>query len=309
MPTEAPTTLRLGHFIDTFVTPVVGEEVLEDKTSPQYLAAAFLADEDEYIPELKTLGELEDRFALVVFYFATGGDQWTQCSRYDTSCASPWLIGDHCDWFGVTCNEDGRVISIVFSSDNGLTGSVPPELSLLSELEEFVITDNAVEGIDPEILSTPSQAPTTLRLGHFLKVWVAPIVGEEVLEDRTSYQYLAAEYLADFDDYIPSMTTVEELEDRFAVTTFYFATGGDQWTQCSRSDTSCSSPWLTGDHCDWFGITCNEDGRIVSIVFTSDIGLTGSVPPEAYLASELDEFVITQDSGTVSQMGSKGPGN
>jgi hypothetical protein len=110
-------------------------------------------------------------------------------------------------------------------------------------------------------------SPTTLRLGQFIETYLAPLLGEKVFEDRNSAQYRAAEYLADEDEYVPQLTTEEQVWDRFAVTTFYFATEGDSWNECSRSGSSCLSPWLIGDHCDWYSVTCNESGRIESIIF------------------------------------------
>ena len=112
--TLAPTTLRLGHFIRTWVVPLSGAEAVADRDSPQYLASEFLADEDEYVPEMTTIAELSDRFGLIVFYFATGGDSWDECFRGDNNCESPWLSGAHCDWTFVSCNEGGRVNSVIF---------------------------------------------------------------------------------------------------------------------------------------------------------------------------------------------------
>lgn len=151
--TPVPTTLRLGHFIRVYLAPIVGEEVLEDRSSAQYRAADYIADEDYYVPDLVTVGELADRYFSVTLYFATGGDQWTQCSPGDTSCASPWLTGNHCDWFGITCDEAGRMTSMEFTSDNGLAGVIPPEVYLAEKLETFVITDNKLEGTIPETMS------------------------------------------------------------------------------------------------------------------------------------------------------------
>lgn len=119
----------------------------------------------------------------------------------------------------------------------------------------------------PTVPLMPSQAPTTSRLGQFIEVFLVPVSGEEVFEDRNSPQYRAAEYMADEDEYIPSLSTIEELADRYAATTFYFATGGDEWNQCSRGDGDCRSPWLVDDHCDWNFLACNGDGRLSSIAF------------------------------------------
>jgi hypothetical protein len=116
--TQSPTTQRLGQFIQQFLIPISGEEVFQDRLSPQYFTAAFMADEDEYIPELNTFGQLADRFGAILFYFATGGDNWNSCYRNDPDCVTPgqgpWLSEDVCEWFSITCDSEGRIASINF---------------------------------------------------------------------------------------------------------------------------------------------------------------------------------------------------
>ena len=116
--TLSPTTTRMGQFVEEYLIPVSGEEVFQDPSTPQYQAALYMADFDDHIEELESLGELADRYAATTFYFATGGDDWNACFLGDTSCNEPdngpWLTGDICTWRSVSCNEDGRVISIDF---------------------------------------------------------------------------------------------------------------------------------------------------------------------------------------------------
>jgi hypothetical protein len=93
------------------------------------------------------------------------------------------------------------------------------------------------------------------------------VLGEEPFEDRESAQYKAAEFIAEDDEYISVLVSVEQLADRYAAATLYFATEGEGWTSCFFNDTNCESPWLEGDTCGWFGLTCNEDGLLASVVF------------------------------------------
>ena len=67
-----------------------------------------------------------DRAALVSFYNATGGDNWT--SRDGWLSDAP--IGE---WHGVGTDHEGRVV-ILNLSHNGLTGTLPAEMSNLSSL-------------------------------------------------------------------------------------------------------------------------------------------------------------------------------
>lgn len=119
----------------------------------------------------------------------------------------------------------------------------------------------------PAPVPTTSQEPTTLRLGNFIDVFLVPISGEEVFEDRSTPQYQAAHYIAEVDEYSSELTNEEVLSDRYGLITFYFATGGDSWNECFLGDETCTGSWLTGDACQWKYLSCNEEGRVVSITF------------------------------------------
>ena len=114
--TLAPTTLRLGNLIEVFLIPLSGEDVFKNQSSPQFKAAQFIADVDEYATELTDETRLAERYALTVFYYATGGENWNQCSLGDTTCPGPWLTGDVCAWEFVTCNDISRVTSLNFGT-------------------------------------------------------------------------------------------------------------------------------------------------------------------------------------------------
>ena len=71
-----------------------------------------------------------DRDALAALYHATEGDNWI--NNYN------WLSDAPLDsWFGVTTDGDGRVIEIDLR-ENGLNGTIPPELGDLAELKTLI---------------------------------------------------------------------------------------------------------------------------------------------------------------------------
>ena len=74
-----------------------------------------------------------DREALIAFYNATGGPNWERNDNWLS--AAP--IGD---WYGVTTDDDGRVIEIEFFR-NDLYGEIPPELGNLVNLERLGCVD------------------------------------------------------------------------------------------------------------------------------------------------------------------------
>src|SRR5450759_2873521 len=78
--------------------------------------------------------------ALVALYNSTNGAGWTNQSGWLTT-STP------CSWYGVSCNT-GHVIRLDLSSDH-LSGSVPPELSKLPNLQYLVLASNQLSGSIP----------------------------------------------------------------------------------------------------------------------------------------------------------------
>ena len=96
----------------------------------------------------------EDRDALVALYHATGGDGWTDRTN--------WLTGaDLSTWHGVTVS-DGRVAQLGLYRNN-LSGSIPPALDDLSNLEGLLLYSNALSGPIPSELS---------NLSNLTKLWL-----------------------------------------------------------------------------------------------------------------------------------------
>ena len=94
-----------------------------------------------------TLGQTSaetDRAALVVFYHATDGDNWTINSNW----LSDVSMGE---WHGVATDSDGRVTGVDLPR-NRLSGAIPPELGNLANLETVALGENQLTGeIPPEL--------------------------------------------------------------------------------------------------------------------------------------------------------------
>ena len=83
-----------------------------------------------------------DREALVALYDETGGDFWWTT---DTN----WLTYRPLrTWFGVTTNEDVRVVELDLSG-NGVWGPIPRSITYLKGLERLDLSDNRVNGALP----------------------------------------------------------------------------------------------------------------------------------------------------------------
>ena len=113
-PSSAPTTLlssrgRLGDILREikthFESPTL-EQDLKNPTSPQYRAALWMAEEDAHptttsltYPLNQTsldLLQFRQRYALATFYYATGGDEWTDRCNFLTP--SLHVCDWNCEW-------------------------------------------------------------------------------------------------------------------------------------------------------------------------------------------------------------------
>ena len=85
-----------------------------------------------------------DRAVLIELYNATGGANWRNNDH--------WLTDEPIgDWYGVTTDADGRVLHLDVSQNN-LTGTIPPELGSLANLEKLSLPGNNLTGtIPPEL--------------------------------------------------------------------------------------------------------------------------------------------------------------
>ncbi len=84
-----------------------------------------------------------DSLALVAFYHATGGPEWTMQGNWLTNTP----VGE---WYGI--NIDNERVTGIDLYENNLTGSLPPELGVLSGLTRIYLPSNFLSGeIPPEI--------------------------------------------------------------------------------------------------------------------------------------------------------------
>lgn len=94
----------------------------------------------------------DERAALVALYDATDGANWTN--------KNGWLgdTGTECSWFGVSCDGYGVIgINLI---GNGLVGTIPSELSQLSELRTLHLSTNQLTGNIPAQLGQLSKLNT-----------------------------------------------------------------------------------------------------------------------------------------------------
>ena len=85
-----------------------------------------------------------DREALEALYHAAGGSSWTRSDNWLTDAPLR-------EWFGVIVDDANRVRRLVLA-DNGLRGSIPPELGTLTALRVLALEKNRLSGSIPSEL-------------------------------------------------------------------------------------------------------------------------------------------------------------
>ncbi|WP_041257381.1 FG-GAP-like repeat-containing protein [Fibrella aestuarina] len=97
-----------------------------------------------------------DYTALADLYAATNGTGWATRTN--------WLAGcNPCGWYGVGCDGNGRVTSLVLGN-NQLSGSLPASLSTLTSLTTLALDNNQLTGSLPDGLRALTGL-TSLSLG------------------------------------------------------------------------------------------------------------------------------------------------
>ena len=93
----------------------------------------------EYI--LNTNSYIQEK-ALRALYNSTDGEHWTHHAN--------WNIGHPCmnDWYGVGCNDEGEIISLILN-DNNLVGIIPTVIGDLTSLEYLYLPNNQLTGSIP----------------------------------------------------------------------------------------------------------------------------------------------------------------
>ena len=148
-PTMAPTTKNSA--VADAVVEMFGD-LPEDPSAPQNRAVDWFTEEDmltEYPIDAdedeEAAYEFYDRYAAVVLAYSTAYENWVDNTG--------WLDGtlSHCEWTGLTCNDDGRIGVLDLAVQN-LQGSLPSEIGVLDNLDFVFMFRNQLTGtLPPEL--------------------------------------------------------------------------------------------------------------------------------------------------------------
>jgi hypothetical protein len=138
----------------------------------------------------------------------------------------------------------------------------------------------------------PSKAPTEAATDELKAILLqASPDSFESLQDVSSPQYQALDWL--LEDPFYSTYSGARVVQRWAMSTFYYSTEGDQWDE--------SGNWLSDmNECSWFskGKVCDRNGNVKSIDLKSN-NLAGTLPGELSLFSNsLGTSIRTENTST-----------
>lgn len=101
---------------------------------------------------------LSDRDVLKLLFSETGGDEWTT--------STSWLEESSLDtWYGVETDGNGRVLRLELPS-NGLRGTIPAEISKLTQLWVLNLAGNELSGPIPPEIGDMTLSQLNLRINH-----------------------------------------------------------------------------------------------------------------------------------------------
>jgi len=154
--------------------------------------------------------------------------------------------------------ELGQLTSLVALSlrENNLSGPLPPALGDLVNLEDFTVYNN------PDLVGLMPRTMLNLPLGYLdiSGTWICPHLDDEFQE------WLSGIPRAYGLECPPTVT------ERFALSEFYTAAGGDSWTTNSGWDSDSVVS-------NWHGVTVGTADTLVRRLALPNNGLAGSLAP------------------------------
>jgi hypothetical protein len=156
-PSVAPTVFDADSFLERLV-PEYSRAPVQTTGSAQEKALSWLKS-DPVVEDYSNSKALQ-RFALATLFYATGGADWVSNTG--------WLDfnQDECDWFSsaeeAPCSDAGQ-ITYLSLLDNGMVGTLPNELAILTDLLDIHFENAGISGTIPTRYGLLSNL-STLRL-------------------------------------------------------------------------------------------------------------------------------------------------
>lgn len=134
-PTSSPTLSPEAEAIRDLIESVSfdGGAALHNASSPQSMALEWLLQDSVNATNVYEDWRLIQRYVLAVLYYSTSGENWKESEKWlsrENECT--WFTRSPADEIPVCRKTDGRYLHIVLEG-NGLSGTIPVELALLSD--------------------------------------------------------------------------------------------------------------------------------------------------------------------------------
>ena len=205
-----------------------------------------------------TLCGAADRAALEALYNATDGPNWSSSYNWRTDAS----LGD---WYGVTTDATGRVVSLDLF-DNQLKGPIPPELGNLNSLEELVLAWNDLYG------PIPTQFLRLERLTQF------HAGGYNCVPETPAF----TEWLESIPNHKASYCTDQQ---KRALERLYETTDGRNWTR--RQNWKTDKPLG-----QWHGVTVDSEGYVTGLSLEAN-NLSGEITNSVAFLPRLRRLYLT----------------
>ncbi len=111
-----------------------GKSDFQDEKSYQSIAKRWMVEDP--LVENYTYDQLQQRYALYCLHHATQPTLWTESHGWKRKGVP------ECLWYGVTCDPDTNMVVRINLRNNGLQGTIPPEVSLIPQLAVFNVNAN-----------------------------------------------------------------------------------------------------------------------------------------------------------------------
>ena len=111
-----------------------GKSDFKNDNSYQSVAKRWL--EEDSLVKSYTYDQLQQRYAMYCLHHATGPYSWVDASGWKRKGVP------ECQWYGVTCDPVTNMVQRINLRNNGLQGTIPPEVALIPELSVFNVNAN-----------------------------------------------------------------------------------------------------------------------------------------------------------------------
>jgi len=153
-------------------------------TQAEIQAQEWMLSHQEEIQDLNKIIIMKQRYDLAIFYYSTQptSSSWTYCGVSDVSTVCSvndetyyrWLsYTNHCSWYGITCDEDGLIQTVILDSNN-LAGYLPHQIFNIKSLIRLSLRYNSITQSLPYKDNTLDHPIRTLLLNNNLLTGTIP---------------------------------------------------------------------------------------------------------------------------------------